>query len=318
MYGDVVLGVNPGARTRTIPSRTSSSSQEAERGRQARHRARRGRPEGAGRTTLQGRIDQGSTGKAFPDDPEEQLWGAIGAVFGSWNNERAIAYRAASTTSPATGARRSTCRPWSSATWARTRGTGVAFTRDPATGENELLRRVPDQRPGRGRGRRHPHARGRSPSSRRADTPKACQRSSLAHPRRSSRQHYRDMQDIEFTIEDGQALDAADPHRQAHRPGGGAHRRRHGRRGADRRRTRRSCASTPSALDQLLQPDLRRQRPEGRAGQQRLLAKGLHAGPGAASGQGRLHRRGRRGAGPSRARRSSWCASRPAPRTSAA
>ena len=33
------------------------------------------------------------TGKAFPEDPEEQLWGAIGAVFGSWNAEKAVTYR---------------------------------------------------------------------------------------------------------------------------------------------------------------------------------------------------------------------------------
>jgi pyruvate,orthophosphate dikinase len=49
------------------------------------------------------------TGRPFPHDPREQAWAAIGAVFGSWMNQRAI-----------TWARRSTSRPWSSATWATT------------------------------------------------------------------------------------------------------------------------------------------------------------------------------------------------------
>ncbi len=62
------------------------------------------------------------------------------------------------------------------------------------------------------------------------------------------------MQDIEFTIERGQALHAADAQRQAHRPRRGQDRRRHGEGEADRPRRRRSCASTPSSIDQLLHP----------------------------------------------------------------
>jgi len=72
--------------------------------------------------------------RPFPDDPGEQLWEAIGAVFGSWNNERAILYRkmngfdddwgtAVSVQSMVFGNMGNTC------------ATGVAFTRDPATGE---------------------------------------------------------------------------------------------------------------------------------------------------------------------------------------
>ena len=60
-----------------------------------------------------------SVGKSFPEDPREQLWGAVGAVFGSWMNDRAIAYRKLYGI-PDSGARRSTCRPWSSATPATT------------------------------------------------------------------------------------------------------------------------------------------------------------------------------------------------------
>ena len=63
---------------------------------------------------------QEELGKPFPQDPLEQLWGAIGAVFGSWTNGRAPSPIASSTTFPRNGARRSTSRPWCSATWATT------------------------------------------------------------------------------------------------------------------------------------------------------------------------------------------------------
>src|SRR5438034_6937295 len=75
------------------------------------------------------------TGKSFPQDPQAQLWGAIGAVFGSWMNDRAIVYRR----------KYGIPREWGTAVEVQTmvfgnmRGTsaaGVAFTRDPATGEN--------------------------------------------------------------------------------------------------------------------------------------------------------------------------------------
>ena len=75
------------------------------------------------------------TGQSFPDDPMEQLWGAIGAVFGSWMNERAIVYRQLN----------GIPRDWGTAVNVQSMvfgnlgddcGTGVAFTRDPATGEN--------------------------------------------------------------------------------------------------------------------------------------------------------------------------------------
>src|SRR5437867_2668068 len=74
------------------------------------------------------------TGKSFPQDPNEQLWGAMGAVFGSWMNDRAIVYRR----------KYGIPHDWGTAVnvqtmvfgnMGETSGTGVAFTRDPATGE---------------------------------------------------------------------------------------------------------------------------------------------------------------------------------------
>ena len=78
-----------------------------------------------------------TTGSDFPDDPRAQLWGAVTAVFGSWDNDRAVAYR------------RMYGIPddWGTAVNVQTMvygntgeesGTGVAFTRNPASGENEF------------------------------------------------------------------------------------------------------------------------------------------------------------------------------------
>ena len=98
-------------------------------------------------------------GADFPDDPKEQLMGAIKAVFRSWDNPRANVYRrdndipyswgtAVNVQSMAFGNMGDDC------------GTGVAFTRDPATGEKRTVRRVSDQRTGRGRccGSSYPYA----------------------------------------------------------------------------------------------------------------------------------------------------------------
>src|SRR4029453_14055731 len=78
---------------------------------------------------------EAENGKPFPQDPREQLWGAIGAVFQSWMNQRAITYRrlhaipeswgtAVNVQAMVFGNRGDDC------------ATGVAFTRDPSTGEN--------------------------------------------------------------------------------------------------------------------------------------------------------------------------------------
>src|SRR5258707_2386180 len=91
------------------------------------------------------------TGKSFPQDPNEQLWGAIGAVFGSWMNDRAIVYRR----------KYGIPHEWGTAVNVQTMGfgnigdtrrTGVAFTRHPATGQKgffrEYLLHAPEGKPG--------------------------------------------------------------------------------------------------------------------------------------------------------------------------
>ncbi|MFN3414538.1 MAG: PEP/pyruvate-binding domain-containing protein, partial [Thermoanaerobaculum sp.] len=75
------------------------------------------------------------TGKTFPESPEEQLWGAIAAVFNSWNNERAIAYRKLNNIPDDRGTAVNV-QAMVYGNMGEDSGTGVAFTRDPATGEN--------------------------------------------------------------------------------------------------------------------------------------------------------------------------------------
>eukprot|EP01034_Spumella_vulgaris_P019457 gene19457-24882_t len=74
-------------------------------------------------------------GEPFPQDPEIQLWGAIGAVFSSWMNPRAITYRHLHSI-PAAWGTAVNVQAMVFGNMGETSATGVAFTRDPATGEN--------------------------------------------------------------------------------------------------------------------------------------------------------------------------------------
>ncbi len=78
------------------------------------------------------------TGQSFPHDAHAQLWGAIGAVFGSWMNQTRDHLSPPEQHSGKLGARRLTCRPWYFGNMGETSATGVAFTRNPSTGENKL------------------------------------------------------------------------------------------------------------------------------------------------------------------------------------
>ena len=74
-------------------------------------------------------------GVLFPEDPHEQLWGAIGAVFGSWKNDRAIVYRKLNDI-PESWGTAVNVQSMVFGNMGADSGTGVAFTRDPSTGEN--------------------------------------------------------------------------------------------------------------------------------------------------------------------------------------
>ena len=143
------------------------------------------------------RLIKERTGKTFPQDPLQQLWGSIGAVFGSWNNDRAIVYRR----------KYNIPHEWGTAVNVQTmvfgnRGdtsaTGVAFTRDPATGEKVFYGEYLINAQGEDvvAGVRTPH-----PVADLAKEMPAAHKELLLVRDRLEK-HFRDMQDLEFTIEE--------------------------------------------------------------------------------------------------------------------
>ena len=189
-----------------------------------------------GRATTR-RSSRSALGKPFPQEPREQLWGAIGAVFASWMNHRAMIYRRLHDI-PESWGTAVNVQAMVFGNMGEDCATGVAFTRNPSTGENRLYGEYPDQRPGRGRGRRHPHAAAadrrqgswrRSPTHRRWR--RRCRRSSGSSTRCVDQARGPLPRHAGHRVHGraGQALHAADPQRQAHRQGGAEDRRRHGR-----------------------------------------------------------------------------------------
>ncbi|MDI6840510.1 MAG: pyruvate, phosphate dikinase [bacterium] len=144
----------------------------------------------------------------FPSNPLEQLWGAIGSVFESWNNKRAIEYRKIHGI-PGDWGTAVNVQTMVYGNMGETSGTGVAFTRNPATGENvfygEWLRNAQGEDVVAGIRTPHPInvlQKGDSElPSLEEEMPKVY--SELLNIREKLERHYRDIQDIEFTIEQG-------------------------------------------------------------------------------------------------------------------
>ncbi len=149
-------------------------------------------------------------GDAFPQDPHEQLWGAIGAVFGSWRSDRARTYRRLNDI-PESWGTAVTVQAMVFGNRGETSATGVAFTRDPATGERVTYGEYLINAQGEDvvAGIRTPQyltkaARERA-GARAASMEEAMPKvfDELAAVFALLENHYRDMQDIEFTVEDG-------------------------------------------------------------------------------------------------------------------
>ncbi|HEY2534055.1 MAG TPA: pyruvate, phosphate dikinase [Xanthobacteraceae bacterium] len=150
------------------------------------------------------------TGKSFPQDPHDQLWGAIGAVFGSWMNQRAITYRRLHNL-PESWGTAVNVQAMVFGNMGETSATGVAFTRNPSTGEKKLYGEFLINAQGEDvvAGIRTPQeiteeARrqaGSDKSSMELALPQAF--AGLERIRATLEQHYRDMQDLEFTVEQG-------------------------------------------------------------------------------------------------------------------
>ncbi len=149
-------------------------------------------------------------GKSFPDNPQEQLWGAVQAVFQSWNGKRAINYRRFENIPDEWGTAVNV-QAMVFGNKGRQSATGVAFTRNPATGENQFYGEWLQNAQGEDvvAGIRTPH-----PLNEATKTKESANLDSLEiflpdiynelnGIRTKLEMHYRDMQDIEFTIEDG-------------------------------------------------------------------------------------------------------------------
>jgi pyruvate,orthophosphate dikinase len=153
---------------------------------------------------------QAELGKPFPQDPHEQLWGAIGAVFGSWMNARAITYRRLHTI-PESWGTAVNVQSMVFGNMGETSATGVAFTRNPSTGEKALYGEFLVNAQGEDvvAGIRTPQdltekARkeaGSDKPSMETALPEAFKE--FERISNALENHYRDMQDLEFTVEKG-------------------------------------------------------------------------------------------------------------------
>jgi pyruvate,orthophosphate dikinase len=139
-----------------------------------------------------------STGERFPEDPEAQLWGAIEAVFRSWDNERAVAYRRVNGIPDDLGTAVNVVA-MVYGNLGEDSGTGVAFTRDPATGEKRFFGEFLLNAQGEDvvAGIRDPL----SIDEMARRLPEAYDE--LLRVQDRLERHYRDMQDLEFTVERG-------------------------------------------------------------------------------------------------------------------
>jgi pyruvate,orthophosphate dikinase len=281
MYGDVVLGLKPVNKEERDPFEVILEHKKESRG------VRVDTDLGAQdlkelvvefKAAIKSRV-----GKEFPEDPYEQLWGAIGAVFGSWNNDRAIAYRelyriphswgtAVNVQAMVFGNMGPRC------------ATGVAFTRNPASGEKKLY------------GEFLVNAQGEDVVAG-IRTPRPIAELSEVMPQsfreltricRVLERHYKDMQDIEFTIEDDKLWMLQT--RAGKRTGFAAVRVAVDLAGEKIISQEEALLRIePDQLTQLLQPIFDYKDKERAAGENRILAKGLPAGPGAATGRVVFH-----------------------------
>jgi len=150
------------------------------------------------------------TGKEFPQDPHDQLWGAVGAVFSSWMNARAVTYRKLHNI-PESWGTAVNVQAMVFGNMGDTSATGVAFTRNPSTGESKLYGEFLINAQGEDvvAGIRTPHditedARqesGSDKASMETAMPEAFKE--LTRIYTMLEKHYRDMQDMEFTVERG-------------------------------------------------------------------------------------------------------------------
>jgi pyruvate,orthophosphate dikinase len=276
MYSDVVLGLDHGAFEEALEIAKEDKGVHLDTELEAKDWRR-----------LTGRFKElveEQLGRPFPDDVHEQLWGAVGAVFGSWQSERAKTYRRLNAI-PGDWGTAVNVQAMVFGNMGETSATGVAFTRNPSTGERAYYGEYLINAQGEDvvAGIRTPQyltraareAAGAKAASMEESMPQVF--AGLARVFDLLERHYRDMQDIEFTVERGKlfmlqtrsgkrtakaalriAVDMAEEGLVS--------------------REEAVLRVDPQALDQLLHPTL-----DPKA-ERRVIAKGLPASPGAASG----------------------------------
>ena len=225
------------------------------------------------------------TGKAFPQDAREQLWGAVSAVFSSWMNQRAITYRRLHDI-PESWGTAVNIQAMVFGNMGETSATGVAFTRNPSTGENKLYGEFLVNAQGEDvvAGIRTPQnisedariAAGSDKPS--METVMPAVYAEFVRATHLLESHYRDMQDMEFTVERGKfwMLQTRNGKRTAR-----AALRIAVEMANDGLITRQEAILRiePAALDQLLHPTI-----DPKA-ERKIIATGLPASPGAACGE---------------------------------
>lgn len=279
MYGDVVLGLKPQSKTEIDPFEKIMEELKHEKGVHEDNQLTVSHLQELVARFKKAVKDR--TGQDFPEDAHEQMWGAIGAVFGSWMNDRAIVYRrqygiphewgtAANICSMVFGNMGDDCC------------TGVAFTRDPANGENVFY------------GEYLTNAQGEDVVAG-IRTPKKIAELKLEMPevyaqldkvRGTLETHYKDVQDIEFTVQNHKlwmlqtrngkrtgfaavriAVDMVDEGL------------------IDWKTAISKNRIPPDDLNQLLQPLFDAKAKNQAVKEGNMLAKGINAGPGAATGR---------------------------------
>jgi pyruvate, orthophosphate dikinase len=274
MYGDVVLDLKPQSKTEIDPFEKIMEDVKHEKGvkldteltvKDLQELVRRFK-----------KAVKEKKGKDFPEDPMEQIWGAVSAVFGSWNNDRAIVYRRQYGYPHDWGTAANICS-MVFGNMGDDSGTGVAFTRDPATGEKVFYGEYLINAQGEDvvAGIRTP----KKIAELQKEMPEVYKQ--LDDIRNKLEKHYRDVQDIEFTIQKGKLWMLQT--RNGKRTGFAAVRF-----AVDmveeglisKEEALSAGRIPPDDLNQLLQPLFD---PEAKR-KAKVIAKGINAGPGAATG----------------------------------
>ena len=277
MYGDVVMGLRPESKDDTDPFEEILEKKKEKRGIKFDTELTTDDLKELVSEYKEAILKR--TGQPFPEDPMKQLWGAIGAVFGSWMNERAKVYRKLNNIP----------EEWGTAVNVQSMvygnmgddsGTGVAFTRDPATGAKELY------------GEFLMNAQGEDVVAG-IRTPLQIEKLNEIMPdvykqfeeiSGKLEKHYHEMQDMEFTIQQGRLWMLQT--RAGKRTGFAAFRI-----AVDMveegliSKEEALLRVQPDQLNQLLRPIFDADQKRNAIDENRMLAKGLNAGPGAASGK---------------------------------